>query len=118
MCACGPLTPRRHAVSLLQFSEVSQPRVLDGDGARLQGVLPHRVLALVPDLEGAVVALHRLVHVNVVQLRDRTHRVSWGSGKMSTKEKVVVESCTFIMFLKTYCCVSVLLSLLGLQIMQ
>lgn len=62
------LTPRRRAVALLQLSEVSQPRVLHDDRPGLQRVLPHRVLALVPDLEGSVVALHRLVHVNVVQL--------------------------------------------------
>jgi len=71
VCICVrvcPLTPCGRGVALLQLPQFPQPGVLDDDGARLQRVLPHRVLALVPDLERPVVALHRLVHVDVVQL--------------------------------------------------
>lgn len=80
ICVCATLTPRRNAVSLLQFSEVSQPRVLDNNRPSLQRVLPHRVLAFVPDLKRSVVALHGLVYINVVQLRQ-----SW---KKSEQTKV------------------------------
>lgn len=66
VCVCVPLTPRRHAVSLLQLSEVSEPGVLDDNRASLQSVLPHRVLALVPDLKRSVVPLYALVYINVV----------------------------------------------------
>lgn len=89
---CVALTPRRHAVTLLQLSEVSQPRVLHDNRPSLQSVLPHRVLALVPDLEGSVVALHRLVHVNVVQLwqdgESKKHRS--GKKKQCWKRKGVM----------------------------
>lgn len=84
---CAALTPRRHAVTLLQLSEVSQPRVLDDNRPGLQSVLPHRVLALVPDLEGSVVALHRLVHVNVVQLWQDGESKKHRSGNKTNAEK-------------------------------
>lgn len=73
-CVCVRLTPGRHGVALLQLPEVSQPGVLDDDGASLKRVLPDRVLALVPDLKGPVVTLHCLIHIYVVQLGRKTDR--------------------------------------------
>ena len=90
VCVCGcSLTPGGHGVALLQLPEVPEPRVLDDDGARLQRVLPHRVLALVPDLERPVVALHRLVHIDVVQLRATPQEVERNLvlGPVHTGEK-------------------------------
>lgn len=73
VCVCVhvrvPLTPGRHGVSLLQLPQVSQPRVLDDHRSGLQGVFPHRVLTLVPNLEGSVVTVHRLIHIDVIQLQ-------------------------------------------------
>lgn len=63
-------------VALLHLTQIPQPGVLDDDGAGLQRVLPHRVLALMPDLEGAVVALDGLIHVNVGQLMRKIDSVS------------------------------------------
>lgn len=80
---CVPLTPRRHGVSLLQLSQVSQPRVLDDHRPRLKGVFPDRVLTLVPNLEGSVVTLHCLIHVDVIQLQcDKERR-----GRVKKKKK-------------------------------
>lgn len=62
------LTPGRHAVALLQVAQLAEPGVLQDDGASLQSVLPHGVLALVPDLERPLVSFHSLVHVDVGEL--------------------------------------------------
>lgn len=86
---CVTLTPCRHAVSLLQFSEVSQPRVFDNNCPSLQSVLPHRVLAFMPDLERSVVTLHNLIYVNVVQLwQDGVQNAQVRKKKWWRKEKV------------------------------
>lgn len=78
-----------------------------------------------PDLKGTVITLHCLIHINVIQLQQddeyRKHHLGCWSGKITIKKKEMydyIKSLTFIMFLKTYACVLVLLSLFGLQIIQ
>lgn len=85
-----------------------------------------------PDLKGSIITLHCLIYINVIQLQQdgelgKYQRAADGERwkeeeevkrGLKIKRRCYIKNLTFIMFLKTYACVSVLLSLLGLQIIQ
>lgn len=68
---CGQLTPSWHAVALLKVTEVAEPWVLNDNGPCLQRVFSHGVLALMPDLKRSLITLHRLIHINVCELKNK-----------------------------------------------
>lgn len=65
------LTPDRLADPLLYATDVLHPGVLDIHRTCLKEVLADQVFPLVPDLKRPVIPFHEVVHIYVVQLRDR-----------------------------------------------